>query len=130
MSDCPDLIEGAAAAVHAGKPVGKCPHSSHWPDQARDEGSDCLTSCKLSSLPDGVVCLSNLQQLSIMRNALSELPDQLTDLVNLQSLDISINQISELPANIGALSKLETLKTVDNAYTSLCQSVSWSTCRS
>jgi Leucine-rich repeat (LRR) protein len=63
----------------------------------------------LTKLPDYIFNLTKLKSLKCSYNRLTELPSDITNLVNLTCLDISCNDIDELPLNIGYLVNLKEL---------------------
>jgi hypothetical protein len=78
-----------------------------------------LSSNNLTSLPDGLFDLTDLQELDLSGNWLVELPDAIGRLTNLVILRLSSNQLRELPATIGELHQLRLLETNNNRLTAL-----------
>jgi Leucine-rich repeat (LRR) protein len=62
---------------------------------------------ELSSLPESICNLINLQYLSLDKNQLSSIPDIIGNLTNLQFLSLSGNQLSSIPDIIGNLTNLQ-----------------------
>ncbi|MHA1821636.1 MAG: leucine-rich repeat domain-containing protein [Promethearchaeota archaeon] len=77
----------------------------------------------ISSLPESIGQLKNLQELYLYNNELSSLPERIGDLTNLQRLDLSGNQLSSLPESIGALKNLKELYLTLNQLSSLPESI-------
>jgi len=66
---------------------------------ARDKVTELDLSDKdLTTLPEEIVQLTNLQTLDLRNNQLSSLPVEIVQLTNLQTLHLSSNQLSSLPA--------------------------------
>jgi internalin A len=78
-----------------------------------------LTDLKLSTLPDAIGQLSQVQMLYLSGNQLSTLPDAIGQLSELQTLDLSDNQLSTLPDAIGQLSQVQTLDLSGNQLSTL-----------
>ena len=66
-----------------------------------------LTDLKLSTLPDAIGQLSELQTLDLSDNQLSTLPEAIGQLTQLRELDLSNNQLIALPEAIGQLTPSE-----------------------
>ena len=60
-----------------------------------------MSKLKLSTLPEAIGRLSQLQTLDLSDNQLSTLPEAIGQLSQLQKLDLSHNQLSTLPEAIG-----------------------------
>jgi len=60
----------------------------------------------LTTLPESIGNLSQIQTLSLAENDIGELPESITSLNNLANLILSFNSISSLPEDIGSLSGL------------------------
>ena len=78
---------------------------------------------QLSTLPESIVQLSNLQSLNLRNNSLSTLPESIVQLSNLQSLDLSNNLLSTLPESIVQLSNLQSLNLRNNSLSTLPESI-------
>jgi uncharacterized protein (TIGR02996 family) len=63
--------------------------------------------------------IPTLRQLAIASSGLTSIPDELGLLVQLESLDLSYNRLASLPASIGNLTQLRTLSVTSNANPSL-----------
>ena len=74
---------------------------------------------RLTSLPDNIGDLSELEKLSLKNNALSVLPQSISYLTNLQQLILEKNYFSTLPDNIGDLQNLKILYAHHNLLVSL-----------
>lgn len=82
-----------------------------------------LSSCGLTSLPEGFSVFSNLEFLSLRGNLLITLPDELTQITNLKALDLMNNQLEKLPANFGNLSNLSMCILSNNQLSELPKSI-------
>ena len=71
---------------------------------------------KLTSLPESIGNLTLLQNLSLSSNQLTELPETIGNLTQLKTLTISANQLTELPESIGNLTLLKTLDIRGNQF--------------
>ena len=78
---------------------------------------------KLTSLPNSIGQLANLQILDLAHNNLVELPESIGDLKSLNTLDISHNKIQALPESIGKLHELIALIAVKNQLSNLPKSI-------
>src|SRR5260370_674882 len=80
-------------------------------DRAKTSGAGSidLSALNLSTIPDSVAQLQNLQKLYLGNNQISTIPDSLTQLSKLQALDLSNNQISTIPNSFLRLSELTRL---------------------
>ncbi|MBC1218401.1 leucine-rich repeat domain-containing protein [Nostoc sp. UCD121] len=74
---------------------------------------------QLSSLPPEIVQLTNLQTLNLSSNQLSSLPPEMVQLTNIQTIQLWGNQLSSLPPEFGQLTNLQTLQLWDNQLSSL-----------
>jgi Leucine-rich repeat (LRR) protein len=105
---------------------------------AQRTASLTLNFLSLDRIPEQVLCLYHLKELSLQNNRLSQLPPELSalkalytldvrwnaiqsitshtiaHLTNLTHLDMSFNQLTEIPSSIGALVSLVQLKLSDN----------------
>ena len=73
----------------------------------------------LTSLPNWLGQLTNLQTLDLCGLNLSRLPHGLGQLTNLQTLDLRVNNFSNLPDEMGQLTNLQTLYLSSNNLSSL-----------
>ena len=78
----------------------------------------------LSSLPESLSLLKNLQRLDLDNNELSSLPESLSSLKKLQYLRLSNNQLSSLPESLSKLRNLRSLALDNNQLSSLPESLS------
>ena len=72
-----------------------------------------LSYNQISSLPDSITKLENLESLYLMRNCIKSLPENIGSMNRLKSLDISYNPLDKLPVQIG---KLDNLQTFDASF--------------
>ena len=82
-------------------------------DEEKKELDACeeleIIGFSLTSLPESIGNLTNLQSLYIRVDSLTTLPDWIGNLTNLQSLGINGDSLSTLPESIGNLTNLQTL---------------------
>ncbi len=78
---------------------------------------------KLSSLPECIGQLQNLNILNLWDNKLNSLPECIGQLQNLKTLNLWGNQLSSLPESIGQLQNLKTLNLRSNQLSSLPESI-------
>jgi len=74
---------------------------------------------KLTSLPDSIGNLINLKKLLLSNNTLTGLPDSICDLKNLIVLGLEMNWLASLPNNFGNLTNLTELYLGSNELASL-----------
>jgi hypothetical protein len=86
---------------------------------AKDLRLDCLN---LTTLPDSLVELTQLQSLDLSYNYLTELPKWLGKFTQLRSLDLRFNELTTLPESLGELTQLEVLDLSRNPYDTLPES--------
>jgi Leucine-rich repeat (LRR) protein len=77
----------------------------------------------LTTLPESIGNLSNLQHLNIELNFLSRLPESIMNLTNLEVLNLGTNELSTLPESIGNLTNLRTLYLKSNELSTLPESI-------
>ena len=77
----------------------------------------------LTSLPESIGQLSNLQKLSLFNNNLSNIPDSIGNLSQLKVLNLSYNNLTSLPESIGQLSNLKVLYLHGNSLTNIPDSI-------
>ena len=82
-----------------------------------------LRSNQLTTLPENIGELQNLQKLSLGGNQLTALPESIGGLENLQMLFLYANQLTALPESIGKLRSLQTLYLYSNQLRWLPESI-------
>ncbi len=82
-----------------------------------------LSKYNLTSLPNSIGDLSNLQELNLFKNDLTYLPDTIGNLSNLKELNLRSNYLISLPDTIGNLSNLKVLNLYENILTYLPDSI-------
>lgn len=83
-----------------------------------------LQDCpNLTSIPDELCNLVNLEDLDFSGSAIEALPENIGKLVNLKSIDISNTKIASLPENIGDLVNLKYIDISNTNITSLPESI-------
>ena len=75
-----------------------------------------ISGCGLSSIPDSISRLTNLQRLRVEDNDLSEFPRSLGELTKLTRLRAYGNELSWLPEEFGYLRNLKILRLGDNKF--------------
>lgn len=78
-----------------------------------------LSKNKISTLPQALQSLSQLQALKIGNNAIAELPEDIDTFQFLTELDISNNALEKVPSTLGALVNLQVFNASGNALKSL-----------
>ena len=73
-----------------------------------------LSKQKLSTFPEEIFTLSNLQELRLNKCRLSELPNRFKELPNLQRLHCQHNELDTIPSSLLGLNHLKTLDLADN----------------
>ena len=86
-------------------------------------GMDILNPLEITTLPDGIGNLTNLQNLSLWSTQISSLPGTIGNLTNLRSLDLSYTQISSLPETIGNLTSLQNINLWNTQIKTLPKSI-------
>lgn len=79
----------------------------------------CLAGNLISSIPEELSLLDNLESLDLSQNDVQALPKTIGKLTKLTRLKLSENKISSLPEEIGLLKKLEILDVSKNLLTEL-----------
>ena len=82
-----------------------------------------LYNNNLTSLPESIGSLSNLQELDLSYNNLINISESIGSLSNLKKLWLSNNKLTSLPESIGSLSNLKELYLSNNNLTSLSESI-------
>jgi len=77
----------------------------------------------LTSLPESIGLLTNLERLDLSANELTELPKSIGKLTNLKELNLTGNKLDELPESFGQLTKLEKLRLSGNYLEELPESI-------
>jgi leucine-rich repeat protein SHOC2 len=80
-------------------------------DRAKDAKQIALSliNNQLTSLPESIGKLTNLQYLCLERNQIAYLPEAISQLINLRALFLDENKLIELPNSIGELINLRLL---------------------
>ena len=78
-----------------------------------------LSGNQLTSVPEALGQLSQLQRLDLSSNRLTSVPEALGQLSQLQRLDLSSNRLTSVPEALGQLSQLQQLYLSDNQLTSV-----------
>lgn len=73
-----------------------------------------LSNQNLTSIPEYVFEMTELEFLALYRNDLTDLPEELFNLKNLEHLDIGSNRIKTLPGHFKRLEKLERIQAGSN----------------
>jgi Leucine-rich repeat (LRR) protein len=102
--------------VKAAKRIRQC-----WKEQGKLLD---LSVLGLTTLPDSICSLSQLQVLDVSNNQLQSLPASIGLLSELQKLNLSFNYLPSLPDSIGLLSQLQELNLSYNQLRSLPDSIS------
>jgi internalin A len=94
-------------------------------EEARHTGATVLNLShnQLTSLPESITQLTNLQKLDLSNNQLMSLPESIAQLTNLQLLYLSGNQLTSLPESIAQLTNLQLLYLNGNQLISLPESI-------
>ncbi|WP_310483471.1 leucine-rich repeat domain-containing protein [Chamaesiphon sp. VAR_48_metabat_403] len=82
-----------------------------------------LVDNELTSLPESIGSLSNLNILYLRKNQLASLPESISNLTNLSILDLGDNQFSYLPESIFNLANLKSLNVINSQLTDLPTSI-------
>ena len=82
-----------------------------------------LSENSLATLPNCIGQLTNLQELDLSSNRLEAFPDSIGNLTNLQELDLSSNRLETLPDSIGNLTNLQELDLRENSLATLPESI-------
>ena len=73
-----------------------------------------LSSNQITTIPDAICNLTCLQTLSLANNQITTIPDAIGNLTNLNTLYLSYNQITTIPDAIGNLTNLQELYLSNN----------------
>ena len=86
--------------------------SVHRIEEARRSGAASLdlSGLNLSTVPDSLAQLPNLQTLNLSGNQITAIPHSFTQLTNLRSLDLGFNRITPIPDSLARLANLQMLK--------------------
>jgi internalin A len=82
-----------------------------------------LSNLELTTVPDAITQLTNLQKLDLSHNQLTSLSDEIAQLTNLQKLYLSNNQLTSLPDEIAQLTNLQWLGLSNNRLRSLPKAI-------
>ena len=82
-----------------------------------------ISGDSLTSLPESIGNLTNLQTLRIWGKSLTTLPESIGSLINLQSLGIGGDSLTTLPESIGNLTNLQKLDISYSSFTTLPESI-------
>ncbi|MGH2412676.1 MAG: COR domain-containing protein, partial [Microcystaceae cyanobacterium] len=83
----------------------------------------CLSSNKITTIPEAISNLQNLAWLNLSANQISTIPESITHLENLTELDLSGNQISTIPESIIGLKNLTKLVLSWNKISTIPESI-------
>jgi Leucine-rich repeat (LRR) protein len=78
-----------------------------------------LDTLSLTSIPEEIVLLRNLQEIDLRDNQLTSLPQGIFELQNLRRFHLESNQLTSIPERISQLRKLQHLNLANNRLTSL-----------
>ncbi len=78
-----------------------------------------LRANELTTIPEAIGNLVNLKHLNLGSNQLTEIPDTIENLTNLEELNLSFNELTTLPDTIGNLVNLKNLNLSFNELTTL-----------
>jgi internalin A len=82
-----------------------------------------LSGNQLTSVPEAIASLTNLQSLYLFDNQLTSVPEAIASLTNLQLLNLSFNQLTSVPEAIATLTNLQSLYLDNNQLTSLPEAI-------
>jgi Leucine-rich repeat (LRR) protein/GTPase SAR1 family protein len=82
-----------------------------------------LSGNELTSLPEAIAALTQLQELDLSHNQLTAVPEAIAALTQLQTLDLSYNQLTAVPEAIADLTQLQVLDLSGNELTSLPEAI-------
>ncbi|CAG9466477.1 unnamed protein product [Pedinophyceae sp. YPF-701] len=119
-----------AARVSVARSTGKLDLSelglTHVPEEVLEiKGLEDLSLAgnRITRLPDELCTLTSLRRLGLAGNSLTALPDDIGALAQLEGLWVHGNQLEALPDSIGNLTQLDTLNAAGNRLTVLPASV-------
>lgn len=82
-----------------------------------------LSGNYLTSLPESIGWMSNLQKLNLAANALEGLPTSIGKCASLADLILSDNKLNSLPAEVGSLQKLQNLLVDGNQLSAIPRTI-------
>ncbi len=82
-----------------------------------------LTNNQLTAIPEAIGKLTNLQSLRLDNNQLTAIPEAIGNLTNLQYLVLTNNQLKAIPEAIGKLTNLQRLDLDNNQLTAIPEAI-------
>src|ERR1035437_9858670 len=83
-----------------------------------------LSGWNLTTIPDSIAQLTQLQQLYLKNSRITDIPDSLGELAQLRGLNLSDNQITAIPSFLVELGDLQSLRLSGNRITAIPDSLS------
>src|ERR1035437_9648884 len=82
-----------------------------------------LSGWNLTTIPDSIAQLTQLQQLYLKNSRITDIPDSLGELAQLRGLNLSDNQITAIPSFLVELGDLQSLRLSGNRITAIPDSL-------